>query len=136
MCAMVASASGDSFSFPHSSRVIAPLVRWLFPSISPEALHWVIVVVRKGAHVTEYALLTMLVWRALAGSYPSIQTGWNWRWAAISVGFVALYATGDELHQALVPSRQGSAWDVALDTLGGVLGLAIIWGWGKVRRRW
>ena len=57
--------STDLMSAEHTSRIIAPLLRWLKPDISPEAIAQVQFFVRKAAHVTEYAILAMLLWRGL-----------------------------------------------------------------------
>jgi hypothetical protein len=51
--AVIFFASGDRMSFQHSSRIVAPLLHWLWPQLSPEAIHTVVVLVRKAGHVTE-----------------------------------------------------------------------------------
>ena len=50
-----------------------------------------------------------------------------------AVLFVALYAATDEFHQSTVPNRQGSAWDVLLDTIGGLGGVVLLWIYWKFR---
>lgn len=92
--------------------------------------------VRKAAHVTEYAILGLLVWRAVRKPDRANQHAWLWPHAATALFFVALYATSDEIHQAFVPSRQASVWDVLLDTLGGALGLLFLWVIGRWRQHW
>lgn len=82
------------------------------PSLSTGLGTWDLVL-RKAAHVVEFAVLGALLARAL----PSL------RWA-IAVG--ALYAVTDEVHQAFVPGRVGSALDWGLDTAGVVAG-ALAW---------
>ena len=67
---IIFSGSSDSASFEHSSRIIGPLVRWLFPQLSDEAVHAIVVSVRKGAHLAEYAVLALLLWRALRRASP------------------------------------------------------------------
>jgi VanZ family protein len=52
------------------------------------------------------------------------------------LALAALWAAMDELHQAYVPSRQGSVWDVLLDTTGAALGLFGVWVIGRWRKRW
>jgi len=69
-------------------------------------------VLRKAAHLTEYAILAALLWRA-AGSY-----GW-----ALVLGVA--YAASDEFHQTFVRGRHGSPVDVAIDTVGMLVGLAL-----------
>ena len=132
MC-VIFSASGDAMSFGHSSRIIGRLARWLLPQLSDATLHDIVVFVRKCAHVSEYALLALLLWAALPRARH--QGGWDWAKARQVLTLLAIYAASDEFHQAFVPSRQGSVWDVLLDTFGGMLGLAVLWGVIRCRRR-
>jgi VanZ family protein len=69
-------------------------------------------VLRKGAHMTEYAVLAVLLVRA-TGSYA---------WAfALAVA----YAATDEVHQLFVRGRHGSPIDVGIDAVGAFVGLAL-----------
>ena len=54
-------ASGDLMSAEHTSRFLVPFLRWLNPDISVETLAEIHFCVRKAAHVTEYAILALLV---------------------------------------------------------------------------
>ena len=67
-------------------------------------------VLRKLAHVAEYAVLGVLLARAAP--------------TAAALGLGLAYAISDEVHQAFVAGRQGSAVDVAVDAVGLVLGVA------------
>jgi VanZ family protein len=133
---IIFSASGDAHSAERSSRIIAPLLRWLLPDSSEEAVQGVVLFVRKCGHVAEYAVLALLLWRGLRGSSKPGGAPWRWSEAGLALGLTALYAASDELHQTFVPSRQGSAWDVLLDTSGAVLALLCLWGIGRLRKRW
>ena len=133
---VIFSASGDSHSYQHSSRLIAPLVKFLFPAISQESLDLVVLYVRKCAHLTEYAILAWLFWRAVRKPVKRDPRPWSWPLAAGAMLFVALYAASDEFHQKFVASRDGSLRDVAIDTTGAVLGMLVFWGLGRWRRRW
>jgi len=133
---VIFSASSDRMSFQRSSRIIGPIVRWLLPDLSDEAVHAVVVGARKGAHLAEYAVLAMLLWRAVRKPPAPGAPAWQWSRAGLVLVLVALWATMDELHQTFVPSRQGSALDVLLDTLGGAVGLFCLWGIGRWRKRW
>jgi VanZ family protein len=73
------------------------------------------VLVRKLAHVTEYAALTYTWWRAFAGVRPSAALSSTLAGAA-SVSL--LYACTDELHQTFVSGRHGTPIDVLVDTIG------------------
>lgn len=134
--AVIFSVSGDTKSFDRSSRIIAPLARWIVPDLSDEAVGAIVFFVRKSAHLTEYALLAWLLWRGLRKPVRQDPRPWNWRPAGFAVLFVALYAATDELHQQFVPNRHGSIWDVMLDTAGGVLGVLLIWGAFQARQWW
>jgi VanZ family protein len=135
MC-VIFSASSDGMSFQHSSRIIGPLVHWLLPHLSDEAVHAIVVCIRKCAHLAEYAALALLLWRALRKPPTSEAPRWAWSQAALVLALVALYAATDEFHQAFVPSREASIQDVLLDTFGGALGLLCLWAVGRWRKRW
>ena len=119
-----------------TSRIIGPFLRWLFPSISEDAIWLVQLFIRKCAHLTEYALLAGLVWfgrRKVAGSFRT----WSWREVGrVILPVVCLYAITDEFHQSFVPGRQGSPIDVMIDTFGGFLGMLAIWAFGRWRKIW
>jgi len=109
----------------------------LFPHISEQALYNAIFAVRKCAHLTEYAILALLIWRALrkplGGGPPR---PWLWAHARLTLLIVLLYAATDEFHQVFVPSRQGTVEDVLIDTCGAALALAGLWTAGRGRGRW
>jgi VanZ family protein len=134
--AVIFVASSDAASFSHSSRLIAPIVRWLVPGISESALHDVVVLVRKAAHVSEYAILAFLIWRWDRAVSKPKPAGWSWPSAWRTVLWVMAYAASDEFHQLFVPSREASVLDVLIDTSGAVFALLLIWVIGRWRRRW
>jgi VanZ family protein len=74
-------------------------------------------VLRKIAHAMEYAILGFLLLHATGRER-----------AALALGIA--YAVSDELHQNFVPGRMGSPRDVAIDTIGVVVGVLL------VGRRW
>lgn len=76
--------------------------------------------VRKGAHMTEYAILAILLYI------------WLGRWqmqhiktACLAAVLAVVYACSDEFHQLFVPGRAGRVSDVLIDSAGAVLGLAL-----------
>ncbi|HLD96641.1 MAG TPA: VanZ family protein [Patescibacteria group bacterium] len=77
---------------------------------------------RKPAHIIEYALLFGLIWRALQGSL-AITARTLYFSAAV---FTFLYAVTDEIHQMLIPSREGKISDLGFDLLGIALGAAVL----------
>ncbi len=68
---------------------------------------------RKGAHITEYAVLGVLLVRALGSELPAFAVG-------------VAYAITDEMHQHFVPGRHSSPFDVAFDACGVALGLLLL----------
>lgn len=129
---VIVSASGDTKSVQRSSRLIEPLVRWLFPAASDEAVWNVVFVVRKGAHLTEYAVLAVLLWWGIRGG----RTGWPKRVAGPAWLVATGFAFTDEFHQMFVPGRQGSLWDVLIDSVGAAGGLFLLWWLGRWRKWW
>ena len=132
---IIFSASGDRLSFQHSSRIIGPLVRWLFPHLADEMVHAIVVSIRKFAHLFEYAVLALLLWRALRKPRWRDAPPWRWSEARLALALVALYAASDEFHQTFVRAREGCLRDVLLDTVGGALGLLGLWAVFSYRRR-
>src|SRR5437764_2309357 len=104
MC-LIFSASTNAMSSRNTSRFIAPLVRFFKPDISELALRRVVYGVRKTAHVTEYAIFALLLWRAWRKPVKNDPRPWRWSDALLAVGLAALYASSDEIHQYFVPSR-------------------------------
>ena len=115
--------STDILSAAHTSRFLVPFLRWLDPQISLAALNAIQFGIRKLAHLTEYAILAALLWRALRG-------GTRWQVKISILFFVtwiacAIFAASDEFHQSFVPSRTSSPIDVMIDVTGALIGLAI-----------
>ena len=121
--AFISYASSDSFSAGNTSRIIGPLVLWLFPNTSPETLAVVHFITRKLAHFTEYAILGFLAARAFRMSPPAAIRS---RWFLISLILVVTYALIDEYHQSFVPTRTPSIWDSLIDIAGGLTALLIV----------
>jgi VanZ family protein len=116
-------ASSGSFSAGNTSRIVGPLVLWLFPNTSPETLLAVHMVTRKVAHFAEYALLGFLAARSFRGSpRPGLQR----RWFPAALALVVVYALLDEYHQSFIPSRTGTVYDSLIDMAGGLTALLIV----------
>jgi VanZ family protein len=118
--------STGGFYSANTLRFIEPIIRFFAPSLSRKQIIMIHGVIRKLAHVTEYLILGILLFRAFrAGSQ---ERRW-WTWGLSSVAVVALYAAGDEMHQYFVSTRTASLADVGFDTLGGILAqfVSIVW---------
>jgi VanZ family protein len=127
--ALIFGASTDLMSSNRTSRFIGPVLRWVFPDLSDRAVRQVQLAVRKAAHVTEYALLALLLYRALRRTLERSPETWCRQCAGWAFGITVLYAASDEWHQSFVPSRDGSIHDVIIDGAGAALGLALWYGW-------
>jgi VanZ family protein len=113
---------GDSFSAGETSRILRPLIEWLHPDVSSADLHRLLYTARKSAHVTEYALLAVLILRALwLGSLRSLLGS-----LGLTLLLVAVMAAADERRQSVSALRGGSGWDVLLDVSGGILAIALL----------
>ncbi len=132
--AVIFTASSDARSYEHSSLLVEPFLRWLFPHMTQahiEAIHHGF---RKCGHLAEYSVLALLLWRAarpLAGSDSRL---WSWRQAWMILCVVFLYAASDEFHQRFVPTRTSLVSDVFIDTGGAAVGLMALWIFQSYRR--
>jgi VanZ family protein len=75
-------------------------------------------VLRKIAHAAEFAVLGLLLLRAIGVTQ-------------LAVGLGIAYAVSDEIHQHFVPGRLGSPLDVVIDSVGVLAGVLA---WRRVRR--
>jgi VanZ family protein len=133
--AVIFAASSDRQSAEHSSRLIGPLIHWLFPSIPDADVDEVVFLTRKVAHVTEYAVLAVLIWLARRQPFGGNPRPWDRRHAWFAWFGCVLYAVTDEFHQLFVPTREGTVHDVVIDSCGAALGLLIVWAVGRWGRR-
>ena len=115
--------STDILSAEHTSRFLVPFLRWFDPQISLAALAQIQFAIRKLGHLTEYAILAMLFWRALrSGTRLQMKMSVLFFVAAL---VCAIFAASDEFHQSFVPSRTSSPADAMIDICGALTGLAI-----------
>lgn len=112
--AAIAGVSGDSFSVEATGSRLLPWLAWLLPGASPVTLHHLHFVLRKLAHLGEYAVLGGLWLWALGPGRP----------AAWAVALAAGWALVDEARQGPAASRSASPLDVVLDVFGAVLGVS------------
>ncbi|OGD63447.1 hypothetical protein A2160_03235 [Candidatus Beckwithbacteria bacterium RBG_13_42_9] len=102
----------------------APVVIWcgvifLFssiPTLPAVGFDWTDFLAKKTAHLTEYAILYLLIMRALKNNYQLKAI--SYKLILLAFIFGLLYAISDELHQRFVMGRTSRARDVAIDFLG------------------
>jgi VanZ family protein len=89
---------------------------------------WWDVALRKLAHVTEYAVLTALWWRALqALNVP--------RPLLAAMLLSVAYAATDEFHQTFVDGRRGTPVDVLIDSIGITIAALAVVNYARRRMR-
>lgn len=130
--ALIFSASTDLLSTQHTSRYLVPFLRWLMPDVSGQTIIQIHFFLRKAAHVTEYAILAVLLWRAFRFHRIDVRSS-LWPQAAIALVITVLFAMSDEYHQSYVPSRGASHGDVMIDSCGALAALAVRWGISRRR---
>ena len=108
--ALIFTGSSDTKSYEHSSLFVEPFLHWLFPHMPQAQVDELHLLIRKCAHLTEYAVLALLL--------------------------VMLFAATDEFHQLFVSERTSLVSDVMIDTVGGAAGLFALWIMGRCRKRW
>lgn len=106
------------FMFSHqtgseSSGLSSQIVLWIQTYLHTPISEFI---VRKAAHMSEYALLTLtLIYGFYKNHYP-IQ-----KIMIYSLIGTFLYACSDEMHQLFIGGRAGQFTDVLIDTCGGCL---------------
>jgi VanZ family protein len=128
--------STGAFTSEHTSRIIIPVLHWLFPGASPDRLALMHHYVRKCGHLTEYFILSLLLLRGIRGGRREVKFAWIFA----TIILVAAYASLDEFHQSFVPGRTALVSDVLIDTAGGtaaqvIVALALLWGHVRRQRR-
>jgi len=128
--ALIWSFSTEGFGSEHTSRIILPLLRLLLPFASADTLDNIHFAIRKTAHVSEYFVFSLLLFRAVRGA----GRGWKLDWALLALAIATAYACSDEFHQIFVPGRGASVHDVLIDMAGASLAQVILW-WLLVKRK-
>jgi VanZ family protein len=109
------------------ARLWLPVVLWAgvifafssIPSLGTGLGGWDLVL-RKLAHGAEFAILAVLLYRAVR-SIPA------------ALVLASAYAVTDEFHQTFVSGREGAVADWAIDTGGAAVGLALAAAWRRRR---
>lgn len=129
---LVLGLSFGEASMSETSRIIRPILKFLFPNAPEATITAYHAFIRKSAHFTEYAILAFFAVRAFsAASINFIKSNRFW----LAIVLVLLVAATDEFHQSFEPSRTSSIYDVALDCIGGVTMVVLYWLFTKTRSR-
>lgn len=97
--------------------VIVGLLSGILGPLGPEERDLLHLLLRKTAHFTEYAVLALLWVGVLPPGPRRLILAW-----CLATG----YAVTDEIHQAFVPERGPSPFDVLVDATGAAVALAAL----------
>jgi VanZ family protein len=121
--------STEAYGASVTGVVLSELLRFLNIQLTPptfDALHFLI---RKLAHLTEYAIFGLLLYHSFDPRHPE---SWNARSAFGALLVAGLFSLTDEYHQSFVPGRKPSLADCGFDTAGALLALVLLY---ALRRR-
>jgi VanZ family protein len=118
------------FTAEQTGRIIIPCLHWIFPWATRRMLHLMHIGIRKLAHVTEFGIFSITVFRGVRAG----RAGWRFSWAIATLAIAVSYAALDEWHQSFVPLRQARLRDVAIDAFGALLAQVIVWFYAT--RKW
>jgi VanZ family protein len=115
---------GVYFGAHETGRHVLPILKVLLPGSPSSVLQGIHLVLRKIAHVAEYAVLALLWFKALHRfGGRTRRTPRTAAWIALSICLACAFA--DEAHQSALPSRQGSVRDFVIDAFGATAMLTI-----------
>ncbi len=129
---LIAFESTDFCSAENTGSLLYALLTRLFGRINFQDFLIFHHYLRKTGHVVGYGMLGLLLlrgWRATLGQ-NRVQLGRTALLAWLGTVFVAAL---DEWHQSYIPSRNGSVWDVALDSAAGLVFLLAAYFWLRGR---
>jgi VanZ family protein len=133
---MIFIGSTNTLSSAHTSRFLEPFLRWIWPGMSEEVFHNIHFVIRKCGHLTEYAVLALLLWRALRKPVRGDTRPWDRRLVLRVILLAMLYAASDEFHQSFYSARDATIRDVIIDTIGASLAMGGLWTVGRWLKNW
>ncbi len=116
----------------NTTRIIRPLLHFLFPDTPEEILVIYHGYIRKLAHLTEYSILAFFASRAFWNSTKILLQRY---WYAFSFLTVVFVASIDEYNQSFDTLRTGTIYDVLLDALGGIVMIIILFSYKYLIRK-
>ena len=125
---LISIESTDMFSSQNTGSMLYALLTRLFGEIDFYEFLVFHFYLRKTGHVVGYGMLALLLlrgWRATLGPALACLK----REALLAWIGTAFVASMDEWHQSFIPSRTGTVRDVILDSLAGLVFLAIAYVW-------
>jgi len=122
----------DKTKFLKLLQIWLPLFLWMLiiflfssrPTIQASTFDPVDFVIKKTAHLTEYAFLLVLLFRAIYLTFTDrLNRG---KVENLAVFFSFIYAVSDEWHQSFISGRTATLRDILIDFIGIMIGLTAI----------
>jgi VanZ family protein len=130
MAIVISLFSTHYFSAEQTGRIIVPVLHWLFPTASSHMLRVMHFGIRKLAHVTEFGVFSVTLFRGIRAE----RHGWRLSWALLTLFIAVGYAGLDEWHQSFVPLREARFRDVLIDASGALLAQVLVWVYAHLDR--
>lgn len=117
--------------------IVDCLEKMAHTTLSPETVDILHTLIRKCAHITEYAILgatVVFAYHPEISEFVSLRSdgastadcGRSPLFITIPLAVSALYSASDEIHQLFVPGRSGEVLDVIIDSCGALIGILIM----------
>src|SRR5207245_5355432 len=115
--------STQSFGVGFSEWLLHEILRFLHVHVSGETFNLLHILMRKGAHTTEYAIFCAFLYSSFS---PDATFVWRPRVALTSLSIAGGYSLTDEFHQLCSPGRTAWGVDGGISILGGGMGVVVI----------
>jgi len=120
--------STSGFGVGFTEWLLIQILGLLHATVSPQTFEVLHHLMRKAAHMTEYAVFCLLLYAAFL---DADDFEWRPRLALRSVVIAGIYSLTDEYHQTFVPGRTPSIIDCGIDTAGAALSTLIVLAWSR-----
>jgi VanZ family protein len=127
--ALIFYLSSGTFGGAFTAWLLQQVLNLLQVTVSAQTFASLHFLIRKLAHVTEYAMYGMLLYGSLGGGRDFT---WKARRAVWCVAIAAAYSLTDELHQSLVPGREASLTDCGIDVAGATLAMLLLYAANRI----
>lgn len=129
MCFIFYMSSRSGSESQEQSDLVLSILNFLGLQLNESIKNIASFIVRKTAHVTEYMILYILIFRVVT-LYSNTKKS-----KLIALFCMVLYASTDEIHQLLVPGRSGMVRDVFIDSIGGIIGVGITFIYENIKKK-
>ncbi len=129
---VIAMFSTRVFGAGHTGSILRWVLDTLHIHVSQHTFDTLHFLWRKSAHFLAYAILSILMFRALRGTDLK-RLEWKLQYLVISLVVCVLTAIIDETHQYFTPGRTGNPNDVVLDSVAALFVQFVILFWIQLR---